>query len=861
MGFVDFMKKALGKQESVSLPEDSFDRIVEAARLEAVQKFQHFWNVKPGELIVYKEQLVTLPANSKVEFLLNCIYKIYYWQSKNTSYSSDDVGYQKYALHNLFLQNLLRSRLTLTDDHIVSLATHFLNYQKFIWPSILDWPLSYFLIQVEKNTKGRVISESVKEALLAIKDELNKVDYNPREKERTKSISKIEELLHLGEGKEEIKPVYFLGKDKFSEYANPIIKLRSEKELPVWYKILAQVQRASGGRPTQKYQKESQSLISTLGTDAFKEVVLDWFKFIIQLKESELVQTHTYGTQTYSYTSYDLLSTPNIDAIKGLLWMCVSLNDRTALATIAALAERAYRKIPGKGPAAAAVGNACLYALYQSEGLEGISHLSRLKLRIRQASTQALIERYLQEAAKDQGISVHEIEDLAVDQYELVDGQRVYELQGFKAILDIVAVGKTELRWFKPDGNPQKSVPTAVKEKQAAALKQIKETAKQVEVTLSAQRDRIDRMFKADRVLTWAYFQKYYANHGLLSFLTKRLIWSFEKDGVSKNVIYFNEKWVQPDLSEVEPSSEVTVKLWHPASASISEIEAWRSFLVEHQILQPFKQAYREVYLLTDAEINTRVYSNRMAAHLLKQHQFNSLAKLRGWKYALLGAYDDGRYNEAASCLIPDYHLRAEYWVNEVDAQGEMNDTGIWNYIATDQLRFVDTQTNNVVELINIPKVILSEVIRDVDLFVGVATVGNDPNWQDSGGVAAYRDYWQAYSFGELSEVAKTRKEILTQLLPRLKLAKVAEIRDKFLVVRGKLRTYKIHLGSTNILMEPNDQYLCIVPDRSKKDVTQNVFLPFEGDTGFSVILSKAMLLAEDDKITDSTITSQIKRV
>jgi hypothetical protein len=59
--------------------------------------------------------------------------------------------------------------------------------------------------------------------------------------------------------------------------------------------------------------------------------------------------------------------------------------------------------------------------------------------------------------------------------------------------------------------------------------------------------------------------------------------------------------------------------------------------------------------------------------------------------------------------------------------------------------------------------------------------------------------------------------------------------------------------------MEPNDQYLCIVPDRSQKLNTENVFLPFEGDNGLSIILSKAVLLADDDKITDSTITRQIK--
>jgi hypothetical protein len=207
---------------------------------------------------------------------------------------------------------------------------------------------------------------------------------------------------------------------------------------------------------------------------------------------------------------------------------------------------------------------------------------------------------------------------------------------------------------------------------------------------------------------------------------------------------------------------------------------------------------------------------------------------------------------------LPDHGLKAEYWINELNADGAMNDTGIWLYVATDQVRFVEIETGEVVELIRVPAIALSEVMRDVDLFVGVASVGNDPTWRDNGGLPAYRDYWQSYSFGELTEVAKTRKQLLERLLPRLKIAKVAEIRDKFLVVKGKIRTYKIHLGSTNILMEPNDQYLCIVADRSQKTSTEQVFLPFEGDSGLSIILSKALLLADDDKITDETIIRQI---
>jgi hypothetical protein len=71
------------------------------------------------------------------------------------------------------------------------------------------------------------------------------------------------------------------------------------------------------------------------------------------------------------------------------------------------------------------------------------------------------------------------------------------------------------------------------------------------------------------------------------------------------------------------------------------------------------------------------------------------------------------------------------------------------------------------------------------------------------------------------------------------------------------MTTYKIHLGSSNILMAPNDSYLCIVSVSTKT----HVMLPFEGDQTLSLILSKAFMLANDDKIKDRTILSQINSI
>jgi hypothetical protein len=238
-----------------------------------------------------------------------------------------------------------------------------------------------------------------------------------------------------------------------------------------------------------------------------------------------------------------------------------------------------------------------------------------------------------------------------------------------------------------------------------------------------------------------------------------------------------------------------------------------------------------------------------------------------------------------ATKTLQQWGLRAEYWVEGIGDQygTDTNETGTYLYLTTDQVRFyrIDAMENRAhaggggylavrwngmgtaeaLPLEDIPALVFSEIMRDVDMFVGVASVGNDPTWMDGGGEARYQDYWHHYSFGELTESSKTRKQVLEALVPRLKIADRCTLTEKFLVVSGDIRTYKIHLGSGNILMEPNDQYLCIVPSRKSGETGKDkLFIPFEGDQTLAIILSKAFLLADDRQITDPTITRQLKR-
>jgi hypothetical protein len=718
--------------------------------------------------------------------------------------------------------------------------------------------------QIEKHIRLNGLSDTLRDFISkAVKwTEFNKnLEYH---EEVQRARMKLQALIHTSDTDSSIVSPYRLPEDDvLGKYVNEYLdRLEGETKRQI-YDVLQVALTASGMKPTGKFLSASKAAISCIDVAQYKACVKNWLKFLIDAQPIEQRDgvIHLDGTD-YIYVSYKFLSDTNTSIVKGLIWSLIHIQDEATTDIVAKLAERAYRKIPGTGPTCAAIGNACIYYLANCEGITGISHLSRLKLKIPQNSIRERIEKYIQEESLNRGLLSVELEEQSVPDFGLKAGIMEEQFGEYKLRIAMKRVGRTELQWLTPGGKPQKSTPAFVKNDAGLndKLDKLKTVARQVQQYSSTQRDRIDRLYRENREWEYPEFEKYYLNHGLVSFIARRLIWSINNDGTSVSAMWLNNRWEDVEGREVSGIGDnTTVTLWHPLLVDAEEVICWRNRLDNLKIQQPVKQAYREIYIVTDAELQTGIYSNRMAAHILKQHQFNALTSVRGWKYQLLGDFDDGRAGETARISLPAYQITGEYWINEVCNVDSCNETGIWNYIATDQVRFIDS-SGEVIPLSEVPGIIFSEIMRDVDLFVGVCSVGNDPQWLDRGGIPEYREYWMDYSFGDLTEIANTRKLILEKLIPGLKIRNQAIIDDTYLRIKGRIREYKIHIGSTNILMEPNNQYLCIVPGRESESIKDKVFLPFEDDRGLALIISKAFLLADDDKITDPTIVQQISR-
>lgn len=649
---------------------------------------------------------------------------------------------------------------------------------------------------------------------------------------------------------------------------------RTAESSESWSEVVQFAHSATAGKPSKSWLKEGAKLVTPLDSD-FAETVTVWF-------DSACEVPTVPSDDDDNHPDYVAQFDDNERVLKGLIWLASSTEDTALVRAVGRLAAASYKKVPGIGPRMVKVGNAAVWALGQMPSDAALAQLAYLKVRVKFGTAQKLIAKALEEKAKQLGVPPDEVEEMGVPAYGLTAvGIREEQYGEYTAHMTVDSKGNSTLAWIKPEGKTQKSVPASLKEDFADDIKELKAAGKDLAKMLPAQRDRLDNLFLRTKPWEAEKWQERYLNHPVVGILARKLIWNIHIGDKATSVIWTNDHLADVDGEPVEVTGDAMVTLWHPLDGSTDMVLAWRERLEKLGITQPFKQAHREVYVLTDAERNTGTYSNRFAAHILKQHQFNALALSRGWKSPTRMMVDDSY--PPPTKRLPEHDLRVEFWVEGVgDDWNEQYvlDSGSFRYVSTDQVRFYrhdaaenyahasggaydtygqEATENQPLPLDEVDRKVFSETLRDVDLFVGVASVGNDPNWADGGLEGHYRDYWSSYSFGELSASAQTRKAVLERLVPRLKIADRCSFSDRFLIVRGDIRAYHIHLGSGNIQMEPNNEYLCIVPNASINKKGDAVTLPFEGDRTLSIILSKALLLADDSKIKDSTIVSQIR--
>ena len=596
--------------------------------------------------------------------------------------------------------------------------------------------------------------------------------------------------------------------------------------------LVAHLASASSSRPSGVWQDRAVQLVEAARDgEALLRGLLE------QAVEADLRKGAIPGTD-YSYFG---LEDANATLLRGALWVSASLERPWALPLTMSILERVMKE-PSK------VTNACIYSLGALGTSESLAVLSQARTRVKDRGVLKQIDRALEGAAERAGMSRSELRETLVSTLGLdKDSSRTTAIGDAMARVKVVAPGRVTTRWSKHE-QVLGGAPAAVKTSYASELRALQAEVRNLREAVANERRRIEDLFSEERIWQRSDWHRLYLEHPLLRPLSKNLIWTFD----GRAGLATNRGLVGDDYAVFEPAERAQVRLWHPIDASPEEVTRWRSFLLENELVQPFKQAHREVYLLAPAEEETRTYSNRFAAHILHYPQTFALIKERGWSGNALGPCDGG-YESTVFRDFGSQGIRAEFFLQMIESEQWV---ALAELASTDQVRFRSIRHGGYLPLTEVPAIVFSEAMRDVDMFVGVSSIAADPEWIDRG-ETRFDDYWRRTAYGGLTQSAVVRRELLVELLPRLKIADCCQVEDRFLTVRGRLRTYRIHLGSGNILMAPNDQYLCIVPARRERSQPR---LPFEGDDRLSVILSKAFLLADDHRIRDQTILRQISR-
>ncbi|KXV44777.1 hypothetical protein AD943_01975 [Gluconobacter roseus] len=528
--------------------------------------------------------------------------------------------------------------------------------------------------------------------------------------------------------------------------------------------------------------------------------------------------------------------------------------------------------------------NRIIRALGLTADRDAINEQIALRQKTRHSLMLGQINAALADSARKSGISITELEERSAYTHDLDSHhERAVPLpNGLTATLSLKTNASGTVTLFSADGTELRPVPPAIRTelKTIRAYEKLREEARALTKEMQVHRLRLERSWITQERWTAERFRTNYLTHPVLSWLARRQIWTLTApDGTQRTVLFPNGTPIAPDSTPTAAlRDDETVTLWHPLDANTALVNQWRDTLEDIALIQPIRQAWRETYVLTDAERATSPASLRYARQVLRQAQSVELGRQRGWRVRTLSMHMPSSEGDPTSLTIPSAGLHAEIWTAGVDGQAAFHH-GTFTHILTDRVQFRTVTDKgswrhdggkklaigkDTVPLENVPPLIFSEVMRDLDLFVSVSSIGLEVTYLDGAEghtIAQWRRMpdlamWNYDETLPLNGRARIRYETLERILPRLTIADRLELTDTYVHVRGVLHSYRVHIRTGNIFLDPDRRYICIVPDARKKKST--IALPFDDDQTLAVILSKLFLLAADDKITDPVILRQL---
>ena len=259
-------------------------------------------------------------------------------------------------------------------------------------------------------------------------------------------------------------------------------------------------------------------------------------------------------------------------------------------------------------------------------------------------------------------------------------------------------------------------------------------------------------------------------------------------------------------------------------SYSMFKAGVWKdiqALIYENEIIQPFKQVFRELYVKTDEEMEC-YDSRRYAGNQIQTKMTMAVLKGRRWIADIEEGLQKVYYKENIIATI--YALADWFSPSDIEAP-----TLEW-------VAFYDRKSGQAMKIADVPDILFSEVMRDVDLAVSVAHAGEvDP---------------------EMSHSTIEMRHVIAEFAVKSFRLKNVSFTDSHALIKGTRGNYTVHLGSGIIHMEAGPM-INVLPVHSQK--RGRIFLPFvDDDPKTAEIITKILMFAEDSKIKDPLILNQM---
>ena len=516
---------------------------------------------KLSDLSVY-ERLLEMPLKERAMFLVE-LPSLAKSLSATINVGWDSNSRLRQRLTDFFSE-FMRRKNDFTPEQLLEMISSIKQHHS---KELSTWGIGWIVNQLGKTIASNGLSDETRQAWLKVSkwEEFSKESYWGADLKKARV-----KLMQLVVIDGEDIAAYPLGKTNLAAIISADLEGLPGEQQGQWNALFHAAAQARGAKPSKKFSASVKPACDDIGASQYKKQIANWLE--LASKESAF---HIEGQE--DYWDRGRPDSEIQDLLKGLVWTMVRFHDARTLAVVANLAEKCFDRLPNIGPAAPGLGNAAIYMLSNSKGLDGIGQLSRLKLRVKQNNTQKLIQKNIEEQAEKLGLKAAEIEEMAAPDFGLLQGVKDFLFDDYVLRLSAAEVGQANLSWLKPDGSLQKSVPSFVKEKavHTTKLAKARALAKDVKKASTAQRDRIDRLFTDDMVWQPESFYKYYIDHGLVGPLARKLIWMLTIDGESLPAIYRDEAWQDSAGKNVvgEPSQ---FQLWHPIMSETEVVLAWR---------------------------------------------------------------------------------------------------------------------------------------------------------------------------------------------------------------------------------------------------------------------------------------------